>query len=116
MAPTRLDRLSADAHPVRVRRISAFARVTAVVLAAALIAALVIHASHGHDGAETSQLHATCVVCQVGSPVGTQPVAANAPADATPICHLSLADRDHAIPPARVEVDLSRAPPSLLAI
>jgi hypothetical protein len=42
-------------------------------------------------------------------------VVVHAVVDTAPVCHLSIADRDHAIPPARVEVDLSRAPPSLLA-
>ena len=46
--------------------------------------------------------------------VATAPAAVYIATDA-PICHLSIADRDHAIPPARVDVDLCRAPPALLA-
>ncbi|HXV13155.1 MAG TPA: hypothetical protein VEC56_03020 [Candidatus Krumholzibacteria bacterium] len=87
-------------------------RVAALFLAAALVAAVVIHGAHGHDEDQhASRLHATCVVCQLGSPVATQPVALPAVVDASPVCQLSIADRDRAIPPARVEVDLSRAPP-----
>jgi hypothetical protein len=100
-----------------VKRSFALSRVTAFLLAVSLIAALVVHASHGHDASPTaSQLHATCVVCQVGSPIATQPVAVNAVSDAAPVCQLSIADRDHAIPPARVDVDLSRAPPISVAL
>ena len=95
--------------------ISRWARVATVLVAVALVAAMVVHASHGHEaGAGASQLHATCVVCQVGTPVATEPVTTDVATDA-PICHLSIADRDHAIPPARVDVDLSRAPPVLFA-
>ncbi len=95
--------------------VSRWARVAAVLVAVALVAAMVGHASHGHEaGAGASQLHATCVVCQVGTPVATAPAAVYIATDA-PICHLSIADRDHAIPPARVDVDLSRAPPAFLA-
>jgi hypothetical protein len=90
-------------------------RVVAFFVAAALVVAFVAHASHGHDGAQAAQLHATCVVCQLGSPVAAQPAPAVVAAEAAPICHLSIADRDHAIPSPRVAVDLSRAPPAFLA-
>lgn len=91
-------------------------RMAALLIAVALITALVVHGAHGHDeGQHASQLHATCVVCQLGAPVATQPGAVCAVVDVAPVCHLSIADRDHAIPPARVDVDLSRAPPSILA-
>lgn len=87
-----------------------------MAVATALVMALVVHSAHEHEGAaHASQLHATCVVCQVGAPVATEPAPLPTAIDAAPACHLSLADRDHAIPPARVDVDLSRAPPALLA-
>lgn len=95
---------------------SRWARTAALFVAVALVAAMVVHASHGHEaGASASQMHATCVVCQLGAPVATQPVAVHIATDA-PVCHLSIADRDHAIPPARVDVDLSRAPPTSFAL
>ena len=116
MTRTRLDSRSRRRHAPGVKRDSAIRRVAACFLATALTVALVIHAAHGHDAApNASQLHATCVVCQLGSPVGIQSLTVSVTAESAPLCQLSIADRDHAIPPARVEVDLSRAPPSLLA-
>jgi hypothetical protein len=116
MSQPHLDNHRTGAHPGRVKRSLAIGRAAALLLAVSLIAALVVHASHGHDDSlSASQLHATCVVCQVGPPIAAQPTAIHVTADDAPICHLSIADRDHAIPPARVDVDLSRAPPSFLA-
>ncbi|HEU4929532.1 MAG TPA: hypothetical protein VFU38_06845 [Candidatus Krumholzibacteria bacterium] len=82
-----------------------------VFVALALVAALTVHACHAHDA---SQLHATCVVCSLGAPSAVQAVAIGAEAEAAPLCFLSIEDRDHAMPPARVDVDLSRAPPVVL--
>jgi hypothetical protein len=91
-------------------------RIAAFVVVTALVMAFVVHASHGHDAhAHASQLHATCVVCQFTAPVATQSAPVEPTAEADPTSHLSHADRDHAIPPARVDVDLSRAPPAFLA-
>lgn len=92
-------------------------RVAAFFVAALLMSGAMVHASHGHEDAteHASQFHATCVVCQLGSPVAATPVAVHAAIDDAPICHLSIADRDHATPPARVDIDLSRAPPAPLA-
>jgi len=81
-------------------------------VALALVAALTVHACHAHEGAQaSSQFHATCVVCSLGAPTAVQAVAFCA-VETAPICFLSIQDRDHAMPPARVNVDLSRAPPS----
>jgi hypothetical protein len=99
---------------VKIRWVSKHA--AALVVVTALVMALVVHSAHGHEtNAHASQLHATCVVCQFGSPVVAQPAPVQPQVDETPTCHLSIADRDHAIPPTRVEVDLSRAPPAFLA-
>ncbi len=112
---TPVDNRFGAGHAVRVKHELRIGRVAILLAALALIAAPVLHASHGHDSdAHGSQWHATCVVCQLGAPVAAQPAALHVEADA-PVCHLSIADRDHAIPPARVDVDLSRAPPALLA-
>jgi hypothetical protein len=87
-------------------------RAAVLFVALALVAALTVHACHGHEGAQaSSQFHATCVVCSLGAPTAVQAVAFCA-AEAAPLCFLSIEDRDHAMPPARVDVDLSRAPPS----
>jgi hypothetical protein len=85
-----------------------------VFVALALVTALTVHACHAHDTALASQLHATCVVCSLGAPAAVQAVVFCADAQAAPLCFLSIEDRDHAMPPARVDGDLSRAPPSLL--
>lgn len=107
-------RRAAHAHGVKTHWVTK--RLAAFVVATALVMALLAHSAHEHDGAaHASQLHATCVVCQFGAPLATQPAPVQAALDAAPTCHLSIADRDHATPPARVDVDLSRAPPPLLA-
>ncbi len=86
-------------------------------MACLLTLTLGLYTAHSHDAAPgSSQLHATCVACQLGAPVAAQPAAVDATAYAAPICHLSIADRDQAIPPARVAVDLSRAPPVSVAL
>lgn len=83
-------------------------------VALALVTALTVHACHAHEGTHvSSQFHATCVVCSLGSPTAVQAVAFCA-AETAPLCFLSIEDRDHAMPPARVDVDLSRAPPASL--
>lgn len=112
----RLDNHRRTAHPRGVKSCWVTKRVAAIVVAAALVTAFVVHSAHEHDAtAHASQLHATCVVCQFAAPVATQPAPVQPTTNAAPTCHLSIADRDHAIPPARVEIDLSRAPPTILA-
>ena len=87
-------------------------RAAVLFVALALVAALTVHACHAHDGTLSSQFHATCVVCSLGAPTAVQAIAITTQAEAAPLCFLSIEDRDHAMPPARVDVDLSRAPPS----
>jgi hypothetical protein len=114
---THLDNRLHGAHPGAVKRHFRTSRVGSLIVALTLVSALVVHAAHSHDATPTaSQLHATCVVCQLGAPVAAQPAVVNASTHADPVCHLSIADRDQAIPPARVAVDLSRAPPASFAL
>ncbi len=114
---TRLDNRFHGAHPGPVKRYVRMSRVGSFIVALTLVTALVVHAAHSHDATPSaSQLHATCVVCQLGAPVAAQPAVVDASTLADPVCHLSMADRDQAIPPARVAVDLSRAPPASFAL
>jgi hypothetical protein len=91
-----------------------YPRLAALSAALLLVVAFVVHAAHSHDDGLQASLHATCVVCQLHAPCAAPaPVAVSE--EPTPTCHLSISDRDHAIPPARVDVDFSRAPPALIA-
>lgn len=114
---TCLDNRSRRAHAWRVKLYFGIRRVGALIVALTLVSALIVHAAHSHDATPSaSQLHATCVVCQLGSPVATQAAVIDASTHQAPVCQLSIADRDQAIPPARVAVDLSRAPPAFFAL
>ena len=111
--PTRaLTIIPGESHPDTVHpAFRSACRAAVLFVALALVAALTVHACHAHDGALSSHFHATCVACSLGAPTAVQAVAICTHAEAAPLCFLSIEDRDHAMPPARADVDLSRAPP-----
>ena len=76
---TRLDNRFHGAHPGAVKRYFRTSRVGSLIVALTLVTALVVHAAHSHDATPSaSQLHATCVVCQLGAPVAAQPALVDA--------------------------------------
>lgn len=109
--PQRSMLLPVMAHRSLIRACLALAAVAVLVISAP------IHAGHGHDASSPSAtMHATCAICQMQTPVGTDAAATFAILAPECTAHLAVVEAAACPLAPRGDTDACRAPPRLLAL